>query len=182
MAGQEGFEPTTFGFGDRRSTIGATGLQLFFPFFMKCMLLIKLTILFYFQLRRRIFFIPRWRIVLALTLGALQIDYLSHGIGVLFYWSPGADLNCRPLPYQGSTLPLSYPGSNLPCARGMVGRGGFEPPKAVPTDLQSVPFSHSGTSPLCQWWCWLEDSNSRPADYKSAALPIELSQHFPCLC
>jgi hypothetical protein len=28
-----------------------------------------------------------------------------------------------------------------------MGRGGFEPPKAEPTDLQSVPFGHSGTSP-----------------------------------
>ncbi len=25
--------------------------------------------------------------------------------------------------------------------------GGFEPPKAEPTDLQSVPFDRSGTSP-----------------------------------
>ena len=30
---------------------------------------------------------------------------------------------------------------------GVVGRGGFEPPKAVPADLQSVPFGHSGISP-----------------------------------
>ena len=30
---------------------------------------------------------------------------------------------------------------------GLVERGGFEPPKASPTDLQSVPFGHSGTSP-----------------------------------
>ena len=29
----------------------------------------------------------------------------------------------------------------------MVEGGGFEPPKAVPTDLQSVPFGHSGTPP-----------------------------------
>jgi hypothetical protein len=29
----------------------------------------------------------------------------------------------------------------------MVGRGGFEPPKAVPTDLQSAPFDRSGISP-----------------------------------
>src|SRR5581483_913277 len=28
-----------------------------------------------------------------------------------------------------------------------VGRGGFEPPKAVPADLQSAPFGHSGTDP-----------------------------------
>jgi hypothetical protein len=26
-------------------------------------------------------------------------------------------------------------------------RGGFEPPKAEPADLQSAPFDHSGTSP-----------------------------------
>ncbi len=32
----------------------------------------------------------------------------------------------------------------------MVGRGGFEPPKAEPTDLQSVPFGHSGISPASE--------------------------------
>ncbi len=32
----------------------------------------------------------------------------------------------------------------------LVGRGGFEPPKASPTDLQSAPFDHSGISPV---WC-----------------------------
>jgi hypothetical protein len=30
----------------------------------------------------------------------------------------------------------------------MVERGGFEPPKAEPADLQSAPFDRSGTSPL----------------------------------
>jgi hypothetical protein len=30
----------------------------------------------------------------------------------------------------------------------MVERGGFEPPKAKPTDLQSAPFGRSGTSPI----------------------------------
>ena len=29
----------------------------------------------------------------------------------------------------------------------MVEENGFEPLKAMPTDLQSVPFSHSGTLP-----------------------------------
>ena len=29
----------------------------------------------------------------------------------------------------------------------MVEREGFEPSKAEPTDLQSAPFGHSGTSP-----------------------------------
>ena len=29
-----------------------------------------------------------------------------------------------------------------------MGREGFEPSKAEPTDLQSAPFDHSGTSPF----------------------------------
>ena len=29
----------------------------------------------------------------------------------------------------------------------LVGEGGFEPPKAKPADLQSVPFGHSGNLP-----------------------------------
>ena len=29
----------------------------------------------------------------------------------------------------------------------MVGREGFEPSKALPADLQSAPFDHSGISP-----------------------------------
>ena len=29
----------------------------------------------------------------------------------------------------------------------LVGAGGFGPPKAKPTDLQSAPFGHSGTLP-----------------------------------
>ncbi len=30
----------------------------------------------------------------------------------------------------------------------MVEGGGFEPPKAEPSDLQSDPFGHSGTPPI----------------------------------
>ena len=40
----------------------------------------------------------------------------------------------------------------------MVARDGFEPSKAMPTDLQSAPFDHSGTSPfstLGENWSWL---------------------------
>ena len=53
---------------------------------------------------------------------------------------------------------------------GLVGEGGFEPPKAVPADLQSVPFGHSGIPPYSVrlfrvsydgsaslspgWWSW----------------------------
>lgn len=41
-----------------------------------------------------------------------------------------------------------------------------------PMDLQSIPFSHSGTYPLI-WSRW-RDSNPRPFDYKSNALSTEL--------
>ncbi len=63
----------------------------------------------------------------------------------------------------------------------MVGDGGFEPPKAKPADLQSVPFGHSGNLPYIinkRRWSWWTDSNPRPADYKSAALPTELYRHL----
>ena len=33
----------------------------------------------------------------------------------------------------------------------MVGDGGFEPPKALPADLQSVPFGHSGNPPYMKF-------------------------------
>ena len=73
--------------------------------------------------------------------------------------------------------------------------GGFEPPKAEPTDLQSVPFDHSGTPPsikvskkcdrhlisITSWKFLISrrtDSNRRPADDKSAALPTELLRHY----
>ena len=63
-------------------------------------------------------------------------------------------------------------------SRVVVGRGGFEPPKSKTSDLQSDPFGRSGICPyidvaLLLWSRWL-DSNPQPADYKSAALPIEL--------
>ncbi len=45
------------------------------------------------------------------------------------------------------------------CSLFLVGEGGFEPPKAVPADLQSVPFGHSGIPPyevrlLSMLWSW----------------------------
>ena len=32
-----------------------------------------------------------------------------------------------------------------------MGDGGFEPPKALPADLQSVPFGHSGNPPYMKF-------------------------------
>ena len=43
------------------------------------------------------------------------------------------------------------------------------------TDLQSAAFGHFAKPP---WnWCRREDLNPQPTDYKSVALPIELSRH-----
>src|SRR5690348_8909027 len=57
--------------------------------------------------------------------------------------------------------------------RTSVGRG--------PADLQSAAFDRSANSPRKElfrcFWSWRRDSNPRPADYKSAALPTELCQH-----
>ena len=88
----------------------------------------------------------------------------------------------------------------------LVDRGGFEPPKSVTTDLQSVPFGRSGTCPyigagdwnrthnllitsqlLCQLsytskflkkWCLRAESNHRQRDFQSLALPTELPRHI----
>ena len=56
----------------------------------------------------------------------------------------------------------------------MVEREGFEPSKAAPADLQSAPFDHLGTSPCLSTGADEGTRTLKPADYKSAALPIEL--------
>jgi hypothetical protein len=52
---------------------------------------------------------------------------------------------------DGSLLPGPLVGDKKNLLRereGCLGREGFEPSKAEPTDLQSAPFDHSGTSPF----------------------------------
>ena len=93
---------------------------------------------------------------------------------------------------------LNAPFSNL------VAEGGFEPPKlsrqiysliplaARESRLHIVPFKSCRTlllpikankiSKFTQNWSWREESNPRPADYKSAALPTELRQHLYKRC
>ena len=58
------------------------------------------------------------------------------------------------------------------------GGGWIRTTEANATDLQSAPFGHSGTPPYMRLWSWWTDSNPRPADYKSAALPAELHQRI----
>ena len=69
---------------------------------------------------------------------------------------------------ETSVLPLNY-------APKMVEGDGFEPPNPKGADLQSAAFSHFATPPR---WCRLQDLNPQPTDYKSVALPIELSRHI----
>ena len=76
--------------------------------------------------------------------------------------------------------------------------GGFEPPKLSRQSYSLIPLTareplrkrlhivhiHSTASLLqlpqdsghAKYWSWREESNPRPADYKSAALPTELRQ------
>ena len=99
--------------------------------------------------------------------------------------------------WKAEVLPLNYARSSF-----MEGEG-FEPSKAEPSDLQSDPFGRSGTPPTFSSvlnknsngfslrmftlsrqvsrffprWSWRSESNRRPTDYKSVALPTELRQH-----
>ncbi len=52
------------------------------------------------------------------------------------------------------------------------------PPLATRESLHKILcFQSSGTEFLGTGWSWRTESNPRPADYKSAALPAELRQH-----
>ncbi len=44
---------------------------------------------------------------------------------------------------------------------------------------ESSTVSGTATLTFLSLWCWRTDSNRRPADYKSAALPTELRQRCP---
>jgi hypothetical protein len=72
---------------------------------------------------------------------------------------------------ETSVLPLNY----APIIS-MVEGDGFEPPNPEGADLQSAAFSHFATPPKPFEWCRLQDLNPQPNDYKSVALPIELSR------
>ena len=116
--------------------------------------------------------------------------------GEAFYsLSRWRDLNPRPLPYQGSALPLSYIGNirlflerktglkpaalslegwcsiNWATSAKQVGRDGFEPPKRWRSRFTVCPIWPLWNLPivLC-YLSLLSDSNQRPRDYKSRAL------------
>ncbi len=75
-------------------------------------------------------------------------------------------MNRQPSGYEPDELPTA------PSRVVMVEGEGFEPSKAVPTDLQSAPFGRLGIPPIIFIWSRAQDLNPQPADYKSAALPL----------
>ena len=82
-------------------------------------------------------------------------------------WSGRRDSNPRHPAWKARALPLSYSRSSH--SRGMVEGEGFEPSKATPTDLQSVPFGHSGTPPFHLF----STAYASPSDrWRRAGLPI----------
>ena len=64
-----------------------------------------------------------------------------------------------PRVFQGKLKGFTEPGKPS-----MVGRGGFEPPKSLTTDLQSVPFGRSGIFPYIQLLCNGGPSGTRTQD------------------
>ena len=79
MAGQEGFEPTTCGFGIRRSTVGATALRRkSLTFFMKGVLTAELAEFFEFQLVRRLLLVLGGGIILTFALSAIETHDYAH--------------------------------------------------------------------------------------------------------
>ena len=57
------------------------------------------------------------------------------------------------------------------------GRGWIRTTEVTDNRFTVCPLWPLGNSPIFIW-SWWTDSNPRPADYKSAALPTELHQHF----
>ena len=111
----QGFEPRTHGLEGRCS------IQLSYgPTFLERMMRIELTP-------------SAWKAEV------LPLNYIR------IKWSGRRDSNSRPSPWQGDALPLSHFRTQIISSiELMVEGGGFEPPKAQLTDLQSAPFGHSG--------------------------------------
>ena len=94
---------------------------------------------------------PAWKA------GVLPLNYtrVMPQKGPVFLWLLSLPLKrkqtFRPRPLASSSSQEGVPTASNPrggASRNMVERGGFEPPKAVPADLQSAPFGRSGTSPF----------------------------------
>ena len=93
-----------------------------------------------------------------------------------FYWSERRVSNPQPPAWKAGALPIELLSLNLVTMRQpsfTVGTGGFEPPKSK---QQIYSLSHLATLvyPHLKIKSRRRDSNPRPTDYKSVALPAEL--------
>ena len=67
--------------------------------------------------------------------------------------------------------------TDVSCVYSYGGRGWIRTTEVTDNRFTVCPLWPLGNSPIF-FWSWWTDSNPRPADYKSAALPTELHQHF----
>ena len=89
MAGQEGFEPTTHGFGIRCSTVGATALRtLYLPSRCERVLTAEFAEFFEFKLVCRLLLILGGRIILTFALGAIETHDDSHNYFLYYLNTP----------------------------------------------------------------------------------------------
>ena len=87
------------------------------------------------------------------------------------------------LPLRGINFDSTYPHKKIspPVKRpsGIFGGGWWiRTTEGVASRFTVCPLWPLGKSPIYEVWSWWTDSNPRPADYKSAALPAELHQHL----
>ena len=82
MAGQEGFEPTTHGFGIRCSTVGATALnhppKNLLTFFVNGVLATELAVLLQLKLIGSLLLVLARLIIFALAVATIQTNADSH--------------------------------------------------------------------------------------------------------
>ena len=71
-------------------------------------------------------------------------------------------------------IPLSLSALALPAIGGLVGRSGFEPLKSKDSGFTVRPIWPLWNLPEKKNLSHLSESNQRPTDYKSVALPAEL--------
>ena len=102
---------------------------------------------------------PVWPLRYLSAIGPTSKQKRDVPIPLAAHHASSADAPARKLVF----VPLSFGGPQRP-----------EPTSSFRTALfESIP---STTAPS---WSWRGDSNPQPADYKSAALPVELRQHHP---
>ena len=96
-------------------------------------------------------------------------------------WSERRVSNPQPPAWKAGALPIELLSLNLALIKFTIdkckyssGDRRIRTSEVETTDLQSVPFGHSGISPFFNKKSRRRDSNPRPTDYKSVALPAEL--------